>query len=129
MRWIVHRRWRGIFALLLAYALVLESFIFAATSGRPVAGGADATPWAAELCSHHGNATGPAGAPLQGPAADQHCLFCIAGAVYVDCAPLAAPQYGNGVFVEAVVPLKVQRLVARLHSASAWPRGPPAAAV
>jgi hypothetical protein len=128
MRWIVHRGWRGILGCLLAYALVLQSFIFAATSGMPVPGSADDTPWAAELCSHHGGATGPAEVP-QGPAADQHCLYCIAGALYVDCAPLAVPQYHNGVFVDTVVPLQARRLVALLDYASAWPRGPPAAAV
>jgi hypothetical protein len=128
MRWIVHRGWSGIFACLLAYALVLQTFVFAATSGRPVPGSADDTPWAAELCSHHGDATGPAEAPPQGPAADQHCLYCIAGALYVDCAPLAAPQYRDGIFLDTVVPLKARRLVAPLNYASAWPRGPPAAA-
>ncbi len=129
MRGLVHRAWKGILALLLAYLLVLQSFVFAATSGRPLAGSADDTPWAAELCSHHGGATGPAGAPGQGPAGDEHCLFCIAGALYVDCAPLAAPQYRDAVFVYTVVPLKAQRLVALLIKASAWPRGPPPAAV
>jgi hypothetical protein len=128
MRWIAHRGWSGILACLLAYALVLQSFVFAATSGRPVPGSADDTPWAGELCSHHGDATGPAEVPPQGPAVDEHCLYCIAGALYVDCAPLAAPQYRNGNFLDTVVALKARRLVALFNYASAWPRGPPAAA-
>jgi hypothetical protein len=129
MRWMAHRGWSGIFACLLAYALVLQSFVFAATAGRPAPGSADDTPWAAaELCTHHGDATRPAQAPRQRSAADEHCLYCIAGALYVDCAPLAIPQYLNGLLVDAVVPLRAPRLVALRINKSAWPRGPPLAA-
>jgi hypothetical protein len=129
MRWIVHSAWRGILACLLAYALVLQGFIFAATAGRPAPGSADGTPWAAgELCTHHGDAASPAQAPRQRSAADEHCLFCIAGALYVDCAPLSAPQYLNGLLLDAVAPLKAPRLAALRINKSAWPRGPPLAA-
>jgi Protein of unknown function (DUF2946) len=120
---------RGILALVLAYALVLQSFVFAATSGGPLPGSADDTPWAAELCSHHGGATSPGEVPPQGPADHEHCLYCIAGAVYVAWVPLGAPQYRNAVFIDTIVPLKAQRLVAPRINASAWPRGPPTAAV
>jgi Protein of unknown function (DUF2946) len=122
----LHRDRRGIFACLLAYALVLQSFIFAVTAGRAMPGSADDTPWAAELCSHHGDATGAAGAPSQPPAGDKHCLFCIAGALYVACAPLTTPQYLKKVLGEAIAPLKAPPAVALLINENAWPRGPPA---
>ncbi len=126
---ISHIAWRRVIAGVLAYALALQGFIFALDIGRPAVAADDAngTSWAGfELCSHGGAAL--PGAPAQSPAGDPHCLFCIAGAVYVNCAPPCAPQCSKVVLTNAVWPLAAPRLVARFINEGAWPRGPPAAA-
>jgi hypothetical protein len=112
----------------LAYALVLQGLGFALASGEPARGGEDLSWASSELCIHSANPAGVPGKPGERSAADAHCLFCIPGAVYVGCAPPAAPQLRGGTIAEKVAPLAARRLLAFLAHQSAWPRGPPAAA-
>ncbi len=127
-----HTGWRRVFAGVLIYAFVLQSFIFALDITRPAfaaADGANGATWAGfELCSHGGAGATVPGAPAQGPIGRIHCLFCIAGAVYVNSAPPCAAQYSNIVVTNVAWPLAAPRLVALRVKQSAWPRGPPGAA-
>ena len=124
-----HKAWRRVIAGVLAYALALQGFIFALDIGRPAVAASPDPAWAGfELCSHSGGGATAPGAPSQGPVGDLHCLFCIAGAVYVNCAPPCAPQFSKVMLTNAVWPLTAPRLVALVVNKSAWPRGPPAAA-
>lgn len=128
---ISHRVWRCIFAGILVCALVLQGFTFAVDILQTAlggAGGAQDTAWAGfELCTHNGGASAFPQTPAQAPAGDSHCLFCIAGAVYVNCASPGAPQYSKIELTSAVWPLTAPRLAAFFVNESAWPRGPPAA--
>jgi hypothetical protein len=125
-----HSGWRRVFACALAYALVLQGLIFAATDIRPAVGTADSAAWAEfPLCSHSGLDPAAPQAPAQHPAGDNLCLFCcIAGAACVNSAPPGAPPYSKVEFTSVVWPLIAPRLVALVVNAKAWPRGPPAAA-
>jgi len=126
MQRFLHRGWRRVLACVILYALVLQGFLYAVAVGEPALGAADNAAWAGvELCVHGGHAATLPGAPAQAPTASIHCLFCIAGAVYVNCAPPAAPRYSRSVLVSLVRPLAAPRLVALLVNESAWPRGPP----
>lgn len=121
--------WRRIIAGVLAYAVALQGFIFALDLGYPTAAAdaGNATAWAGfELCTH-GGAASP-GVPAQVPVGDMHCPFCVAGLVFVNCAPPAEPQYRTIELTDAVWPPTAPRLVALFISESAWPRGPPVAA-
>jgi hypothetical protein len=126
-----HRAWRRVLAGVLAYALALQGFLFALDIGRPALAAddhADATAWAGfVLCTHGGGASSPV-APAQTPVGDLHCPFCIAGAVFVDCAPPCPPLWNKIVLTNAVWPSAAPRLVALFVNESAWPRGPPLAA-
>jgi len=120
--------WRRVIAGALAYALALQSFIFALDIGSS-AFAADGSAWAGfELCSHGNAGATPPGAPAQGPIGNVHCVFCVAGAVFVNCPPPCALQAGKVVLIDAVWPAAAPRLVALFINESAWPRGPPAAA-
>jgi hypothetical protein len=125
-----HSGWRRVFACVLAYALVLQGLIFAATDVRPAVGAADSAAWAEfPLCSHSGLDAAAPQAPGQNPVGDNLCLFCcIASAACVNCAPPGAPQYSKVEFTSVVWPFTAPRLVALVVNAKAWPRGPPAAA-
>lgn len=121
--------WRWVFTCFLIYALVSQSFIFAAGIGQPAIGAAQDQGWAGfELCTHGGTGSTLPGTPSQPPAGDNHCPFCIAGAVYLNCAPLGALQYRKVVFADVTWPQAAPRLVALFINENAWPRGPPAAA-
>ncbi len=119
--------WRRVFAGVLVYALVLQGFLFAggiappatAVDGAPLAGFA--------LCTHDG--AGPAApvAPAQDPACT-HCIFCVAGAVYLTGAPPSVLQSRKIVLTNVVWPLAAPRLSSFHVNESAWPRGPPSAA-
>lgn len=123
---VLQRGWRRVLACAVLYALVLQSFLYAVAVGEPALGAADNAAWAAvELCVHGGDAAALPGAPQQAPTASIHCLFCIAGAVYVNCAPPSPPRYIRGVLASPVRPFAAPRLVALLVNESAWPRGPP----
>jgi len=127
MRRVLHNGWRRVLACLILYALVLQGFLSAAAVGEPALGAADNAALAEfALCVHHGDAATLPGAPAQDPSATIHCLFCIAGAVYVNCAPPLAPQLSRAVLAAPVRSLAVPRLVALFVNQSAWPRGPPA---
>ncbi len=124
--------WRRIIAGVLAYAVALQGFIFALDLGHPAAAAADAAnagAWAGfELCTHSGGGAGSPGVPAQVPVGDMHCPFCVAGAVFMNCAPPAALQYSTILLTDVVWPPTAPRLVALFLSESAWPRGPPVAA-
>ncbi len=127
MRTILHKGWRRVLPCVILYALVLQGFLSAVAVGEPALGAADNAVWAGvELCVHGGDRATLPGAPEQAPTAGIHCLFCIAGAVYVNCAPPSAPRYSRSVLASLVRPLAAPRLVAFLVNESAWPRGPPA---
>jgi len=122
-----HRGWRGVIAGVLAYALVLQGFLFAAAAGPLAGGSADSVAFAGfELCTHGGAGSAPADAPA--PASDEHCLFCVAGAIFMDCAPPSAPNSNTVEFTVAAWSHTTPRLIAFLINQNAWPRGPPTAA-
>ncbi len=125
---ISHRAWRRTIAGILAYALVVQGFIFAFDIGGAANAAETGTLWAGfELCAHGGTAGVP-GIPAQAPDSNIHCVFCVAGAVFLNCAPPGVIQSSKIVLSEAVWPLTVSQLVAIPIIDSAWPRGPPAAA-
>jgi len=123
-----HGAWRRILSCLLAYALALQGCIFAFDMSRSaIAAAPESVSAGYTLCSHSGAAVPDT--PAQSPVGDSRCMLCcMAGAVYVNCAPPCAPQYSRVEFTSAVWPLKAPRLVALVVNAQAWPRGPPAAA-
>ena len=127
---ISHSTWRRVIAGVLAYALAVQGFIFALDLDQPAIAAANGTAFAGfELCSHSGNtgATVP-GVPSQAPVGELHCLFCIGGAIYVNCAPPGAPLWNKIVLINAAWTSTTPRLVALFINESAWPRGPPATA-
>jgi hypothetical protein len=118
--------WRRLSAGILVFALVLQGIAFSWAGARLAADAAGATALAGfELCRHDGAV--PDGAP-QAPAADIHCVFCLAGASYVLSSPAATPEFRTVAF--AMVPWRftVWRLPAATVDASARPRGPPSVA-
>ncbi|HYA05214.1 MAG TPA: hypothetical protein VEF90_04930 [Xanthobacteraceae bacterium] len=119
-----HRGWRRVLGCVLAYALALQGFILTLDIGGAAYGAAPDRVFAGfELC-HHG------GAPLPDTPAPSggHCPFCFAGAVFVNCpAPCAARCRAMSPGI-ALRPLVTPQLIALVVNASAWPRGPPAAA-
>lgn len=116
---------RRILACVLAYALALQGLILVLNGGAAFY--PEQTPAFADaaLCHHDGTALPDS--PTQAPVGE-HCPFCFAGAVYLDCAPPWAPQRSTLVVSHTVWPLAAPRLAAFFVNASAWPRGPPAAA-
>jgi len=124
---ILPRSLRRVIAYLLAYALCLQGFVFAIASVSP-AGASIQNPTfvALALCSHSQTTTLP-DAPTQAPLGQPHCLFCIAGAVYVNCASPSAADF-DFTFVSTVWLPAAPNLIARFVGGGAWPRGPPAVA-
>jgi hypothetical protein len=99
--------WRRLTACALALALVLQGIAFTFAGARLAADAAAATDWAGfELCRHDGG-TAP-GAP-ESPAADAHCVFCLAGATYVLDVPVAMPEFRAISFAAAPWPFVVWR--------------------
>ena len=82
-----HGAWRRILSCLLAYALALQGCIFAFDMSRSaIATAPDAGSAGYALCSHSGTAVPDT--PAQSPVGDSQCMLCcMAGAVYVNCAP------------------------------------------
>jgi len=124
---IAHRGLRGAVACVLAYALVLQAFLFG-VYGAAALGGANDAPFAFALCSHDGGGAAAPDTPAQAPDNSEHCVFCVAGAVYLNGAPPAAPHVATVAFTNAVWLLPAPRPLAFLVNESARPRGPPAAA-
>jgi hypothetical protein len=113
-------------ACILVVALVLQGIAFTLAAARPAADPVGAPDSAGfELCSH-GGGTASGGAP-ESPAADSHCIFCLAGAAYVG-APAAALEFHTITFAVLSWPFHAWRLPAVTVNASALPRGPPLAA-
>jgi hypothetical protein len=124
-----NRGWRRILACLLAYTLVLQAFVFAVEIGHAAAGPADGSAaWAGfELCSHHSDGAVSPDAPAQAPVDCLHCQFCIAGAVYLGCAPPSIPPFSTIIFTVAAWSLARPQLPVLFANESARPRGPPVA--
>ena len=121
--------YRRFLACALAYALAVQGFLFALDIGGSAVGAANAAAVGViELCSHSSNTSDLPGTPSHIPVGDNHCLFCIVGAVYVHCAPPGTPQYDTVAQAQAVWVLPTPELTAPPVNASAWPRGPPTAA-
>ena len=121
--------WRRVLACALGYALVLQSFLYLAAGCGMGLQAADGASFAElQLCVHDGGAATLPGPSDRGPAGDCHCPFCLACSVYVNCTPPRSPQYAMIVFAGAMIPVGTSRLLAPVLMASAWPRGPPAAA-
>jgi hypothetical protein len=107
---------------ILVLALVLQGIAFTLAGARLAA--ADPTDAAAAflLCRHDGGSGG--GGPPESPAADSHCIFCLAGATYLD-APAAASACHTITFGVLSWSLSAWRLPGTTVNASARPRGPP----
>jgi len=115
--------WRRLTACILVFALLLHGIGFTSAAARlsaNAAGTADRT--AFELCRHNGGVAG-GGAPAS-PAADSHCIFCLADATCVD-APGAAAAFHTIAFAVLSWSFHARRLPAATVNASARPRGPP----
>ncbi|HTU33412.1 MAG TPA: hypothetical protein VMF66_06375 [Candidatus Acidoferrum sp.] len=120
-------RCRRLIAYALAYAFALQGLIFALDLGNSAFAAANGAAWAGfELCSHSGVSPTAPGAPHQGPMGNVHCMFCVAGAVFLDSTPPAPPHYQKVALAGAMTAKATLRLVALLLIAGAWPRGPPA---
>ena len=114
-------------ALALACAFALQGFIFALEVGNAAFAATNGAAWAGfELCAHSGVAPTVPGMPDQGPIGNVHCMFCIAGAVFLSAAPLVAPKVRQVLLAYVMAGLPAGRLVPPKMSESAWPRGPPA---
>ena len=119
-------RSRRVIAYALAYAFALQGFSLALEIGNSAFAAANGVGWAGfALCAHGGDAPTVPGVPDQGPIGNVHCVFCIAGAAFLNSAPPAAPHYRKVPLVGTMTALSAQRLVALLAVESAWPRGPP----
>jgi hypothetical protein len=118
--------WRRLTACALVFALVLQGIAFTLAGARLAADAAAATDFAGfELCRHV-DGTAPGGAP-ETPAADSHCVFCLAGATYILGTPSYAPEFRTIVIAIATWPFAMWRLPATTVDDSARPRGPPPA--
>jgi hypothetical protein len=119
--------WRRVFAVVLVYALVLQGFLFAGGVAPSMIAADGVALDGFALCTHDGAAPATPVAPKQDPACN-HCIFCVAGAIYLTGAPPSAPQSRKIVLSNVVWPLAAPRLSAFHVHESAWPRGPPTAA-
>ena len=113
--------WRRFTACILVFALVLQGIAFTLAGARLAAEPATTTA-GFELCRHDGG-TAEGGAP-ESPAADSHCIFCLAGAAYLD-APAAASEFHTITFAALSWSFSAWRLPAATVNAGARPRGPP----
>ncbi len=119
---------RRVFTCALAYALAIQGFIFAFEIGSS-AFAADGTASAGfELCTHNGASSTAPAVPVQGPLGNIHCVFCVAGAVFLNSPPPSPPPPRQLTFTYVGWPLAAVHLAAILVVESAWPRGPPVAA-
>jgi hypothetical protein len=120
------RAWLRLTACILVFALVLQGIAFTlagARLGADAAGTADQASF--ELCRHDGGTAG--GGTPESPAADSHCIFCLAGASCLD-APDAAPAFHTIAFAALSWGFSAWRLPAATVNASARSRGPPVVA-
>jgi hypothetical protein len=120
---------RQLAAATLIFAFVLQGVAFAFASGRLAAAAAgDIGRAGFELCLHDTSGADPAGGAPERPAADQHCIFCLAGTPYVLGALTSAPAFHTIAFAMVLWPFVARQLPAVTVNASARPRGPPPAA-
>jgi hypothetical protein len=117
---------RQLAAAVLIFALLLQGLAFAFASGRLAATAAGETDRAGfALCLHDTSGADQAGGAPELPAADQHCIFCLAGAPYVLGTLASAPAFHTITFAAVAWPFVAWRLPATTVDASARPRGPP----
>jgi hypothetical protein len=108
-------------ACVLALALGLQGLAFTLAGTRLAATTATDAAAGFELCRHDGGMGG--GAP-ESPAVDNHCIFCLTGATYLD-ASAAASACHRITFGALSWSLSAWRLPGATVNASARPRGPP----
>jgi hypothetical protein len=118
--------WQRVAACVLVFALIIQGLAF--TLARDAVAGDPSTaanPAGFELCSHDG--TSPGAAPGH-PAADNHCIFCLAAASYALNTATATLDFH--VIAIVIVPWRLVALKLPITTvdASARPRGPPSAA-
>jgi hypothetical protein len=114
--------WQRLAAGVLVLALVLQGIALTLAGARLAATNPTDAVAGFELCRHNGG-LGGGGAP-ESPAADNHCIFCLTGATYLD-APAAASECGTVRFGALSWSLSAWRWPATTVNASARPRGPP----
>ena len=117
--------WRRLTACVLVFALILQGIGLTLAGARLAAADSADTAANFELCRHDGGTAG-GGAP-ESPAADSHCIFCLAGASCLD-APAVAAAFRTITFAVLSWPFIAWRLPTTTVNASARPRGPPLAA-
>lgn len=121
--------WRRVLACIFAYALAVQGLVFAIEIGSAAAASPNGPAWAGfELCERAGAATQSPGLPAPSPIGNIHCVFCVAGAVFVDCTPPVLAQTNSTIVENTVWPIAATHPVKAFVAAGAWPRGPPASA-
>jgi hypothetical protein len=115
--------WRQLTACVLVFALILQGVAFTLAGARLAAADPADTAAGFELCRHDGGTAG-GGAP-ESPGADSHCIFCLAGATYLDAPAAAASEFHTITFAVLSWSFSAWRLPAATVNASARPRGPP----
>jgi hypothetical protein len=113
--------WRRFAVGVLVFALVLQGIAPTPAGARLAADPATNTA-GFELCRHD-SATPPKGAP-ESPAADSHCVFCLAVAFCLH-APVTASQFRTITFAVLSWSFSAWCLPAATVNAGARPRGPP----
>ncbi len=109
-------------ACVLIFALILQGIALTLAGARLAAADPADTAAGFVLCRHDGGT--PGGSAPESPGADSHCIFCLAGAAYID-APAATLQSHTITFAMLSWSFKAWRLPAATVNASALPRGPP----
>jgi hypothetical protein len=120
--------WRRLAACVLVFALVLQSLAFNLAIAHRAADetiSADLTGF--ELCRHDPATPVQPGDPGS-PAADSHCVFCVAGPGFVLEPPTVSTVFCPVEISTTPWPLVAWRLAPVTVDASTRPRGPPAAA-
>jgi hypothetical protein len=119
---------RRVFTCALAYALAIQGFIFALQIGSSAFAAEGPSSAGFELCVHDGASSTAPGVPPQGPLGNIHCVFCVAGAVFLNSPPPTQPPSRQLVFTHVAWRNAPVHLPAIFIVESAWPRGPPIAA-
>jgi hypothetical protein len=122
---------RQLAAVVVIFALILQSVALAAATSPTTNTGTDPGWIAFELCHHNGSADdgGNASAPADAPEnSNAHCIFCLAGASYALQAPLPSAAFHTIAITITPWVFTVWLLPSLTVDASARPRGPPATA-
>ncbi len=119
------RCWRTLIAVVVAYAVAVQSLLIA-LGGFALAAPASDAPAAFELCLHDGGAAPalPAGAPTHVPCT--HCIFCFAGANHAVLGSPTAPVHSAHFAIVQIRWTADRYCPPRISDHSiASPRGPP----